>query len=541
MPETEEERTMSRSTELGLSALGAALLLGLTGEALRGAEVGLNVVLWVGLLIATGAVMALWRRVELAGEGRWLVVPALFFAATFAWRDSGTLWFLNWVALATTLGLAALHTRTGRLRAAGVIEYLLGVMIAGAHALAGCFALFDDEIKWQEVPRGRWTQTALSLARGLLFALPLLLLFGGLFAAADPVFEGIMRRALDFDIDKLLTHGLGAGIFFLIAAGLQQMALVSKAWWSPGPSPQSSGKLGAVEVGTALGLLNGLFLTFVLVQFRYFFGGDTRVQVTPGLTYAEYARHGFFELVTVSALVLPVLLVTHWLQRREDSQHEKLFRWLAGALVLQLFVVMASAMQRMLIYHVAYGMTELRFYTTAIMGWLAIVWVWFLATVLRGQRQRFAFGALVTALTAVALLDRSDPDACIVRANVERIAANRPFDAPYVTSLSADAVPALVAALPTMSVVEQRKAARAVLAHWSPPAHPDWRSWNWSRWRAWQVVRENSDHLQEILTPKKPAGPGSPLASADLAQPKRSAGSSRPVAAPSLPESRVAE
>src|SRR5439155_15568837 len=126
------------------------------------------------------------------------------------------------------------------------------------------------------------------------------------------------------------------------------------------------------------------------------FGGDTRVQVTPGLTYAEYARHGFFELVTVSALVLPVLLATHWQLKKEKRGHDWLFRLLAGVLVLQLFVVMASAMQRMLIYHVAYGMTELRFYTTAFMGWLAIVWVWFLATVLRGQRKRFAFGALVT-------------------------------------------------------------------------------------------------------------------------------------------------
>src|SRR5207247_2608802 len=115
---------------------------------------------------------------------------------------------------------------------------------------------------------------------------------------------------------------------------------------------------------------------------------------------------------------------------------------------------------------------------------------------------------------------RFDPDSFIVRVNVERIAANRPFDAPYVTSLSADAVPDLVAALPTMKESERQKAARAVLAHWSPPAHADWRSWNWSRCQAWQVVREKVADLQEILAPEKPAAAGSPLAHGGPAGPR---------------------
>ena len=63
------------------------------------------------------------------------------------------------------------------------------------------------------------------------------------------------------------------------------------------------GVLGIVELGIVLGLLDVLFLAFVLVQFRYLFGGAELVQVSATLTYAEYARRGFFELVAVAALL----------------------------------------------------------------------------------------------------------------------------------------------------------------------------------------------------------------------------------------------
>ena len=88
--------------------------------------------------------------------------------------------------------------------------------------------------------------------------------------------------------------------------------------------------LGIIELGVPLGLLNLLFLSFVLVQVRYFFGGAASVALTPGLTYSEYARRGFFELVAVSALVLPLLLLTHWVLVKNDANAERIFRWLAG-------------------------------------------------------------------------------------------------------------------------------------------------------------------------------------------------------------------
>src|SRR3712207_1338717 len=107
--------------------------------------------------------------------------------------------------------------------------------------------------------------------------------------------------------------------FAWVSAGLLWVALVARNPDSlafPRPAALS---LGIVEVGVILGLLDALFLAFVAVQVRYLFGGAERVVETAGLTYAEYARRGFFELVTVTALVLPLLLLAHWFLRDRKS------------------------------------------------------------------------------------------------------------------------------------------------------------------------------------------------------------------------------
>lgn len=92
---------MSDKTRMGLSVLGAALVLGLLGDGLlRSTPWGLNVPLWTGLLALASLAVARLRRVRLGGEGRWLLVPAILFAAALAWRDSPTLVFLNTLSAA---------------------------------------------------------------------------------------------------------------------------------------------------------------------------------------------------------------------------------------------------------------------------------------------------------------------------------------------------------------------------------------------------------------------------------------------------------
>ncbi len=69
-----------------------------------------------------------------------------------------------------------------------------------------------------------------------------------------------------------------------------------------------SERLSPWEWALPLVLLDALFLAFVAVQIFVLFGGHDHVLRTAGLTYAEYAHQGFWQLVAVAVLTLAVVM-----------------------------------------------------------------------------------------------------------------------------------------------------------------------------------------------------------------------------------------
>jgi hypothetical protein len=490
---------MNERTKLALWMLATALLLGILGDALlRTLPWGLNITLWMAALLAVLLVLGRWRQAVWARGGHWILLPLILFSLDFLWRDAPALKLLNVLALLVALSLLILRAQGGPVRLASILQYALGSVIAGLNAAFGLVPVLFGEIRWNTLVGDRGSQRALAVARGVLISLPLLLVFGALFVGADAVFEGIVKNALHVDFVQLFKHFLMIAFWAWCAGGFLRGLLLGKEWEWAADKHLPTPSLGIIEIGTVLSLLDILFLAFVVVQVRYFFGGAALVQATTGLTYAEYARRGFFELVAVAALVLPLLLFTHWLLAPGDARGERAFRLLAGAQILLLFVIMTSAFQRMRLYQAEYGLTEQRLYVTAFMGWLAVVFVWFAATVLSGHGERFAFGAMVAGFLLIAALHVLNPDALIVRTNAARAKAGRPFDARYATFLSADAVPELVASLPELNPQDRCTAAARLLKRWPEEKQPDWRAWSRSRSQALRVVRENAAALRAM-------------------------------------------
>jgi hypothetical protein len=479
-------------TRLGLGLIGVALVLGVLGDILlRATPWGVNFLIWITLLVGLAVSFARWGRVGAGGEGRWLVLVAVVFASGIILRDSPVVVFLDVLAVLISLSLAVWRGRGGSLRRAGISDYISGGTLAGIFTSAGPVPVSVMDIDWGETLRGRWKGGALAVSRGVLLAAPLLVLFGALFVAADAVFERLVLEVFGFDLAKVFSHLFLVCFFAWITAGLLWAGLMARIPQNlvlPRPRVVS---LGIVEVGVVLGLLDLLFLTFVVIQVRYLFGGADHVAVTVGLTYAEYARHGFFELATVTALALPLLLLAHWLFRPETRTHEIIFKTLAGVMVALLFVVVASALQRMYLYTSEFGLTELRLYTTMFMIWISAVLVWFVLTVLRSRRDRFAFGALIAGFTAILAINAMNPDALIATTNIDRLQEGKRFDPFYLTTLSADAVPVIVESLPEIgqkSVWQDYSLEQEILYNWSTKPK-DWRTWNLGRSRAYKSIQ----------------------------------------------------
>ena len=484
--------TLSSRTRLGLEVLAIGAVGGVIGDALlRAMPWGLNVAIGTAGLVGAGVWLVRRHRITPGPDAAWLAITALLLGAAFVRRDAAELARFDMLALVGALAFAAASLQGERIMRWSLIDYVRAGVTATIASIGGGLIVVGRDVDWREMPREGRLRQLRGVLTGIVIAAPVLIVFAALFASADSVFANVLQNLFAFDAASIMTHTFFFFFWGALTTGLLRWGLIGR----PFPAPRMDYLPSSVTPFTvALGLLNALFLLFVVVQLRYFFGGAALVEQTGGLTYAEYARSGFFQLVTASALVLPVLLGVDFLARGGTTPQVRTIRQFSGILLVLLTVVMASALERMRLYVSAFGLSATRLYATAFMVFLVGVFAWFAWTVLRSNRGRFAFGALMQGLAVLAGLHILNPDSFIVRTNLARPSAERPFDAKYATTLGADAVPALLAGLTQLPSADRCAAATALVKRWGN-AESDWRTWNWSRSRARRLVAENRDAL----------------------------------------------
>ena len=484
------EQTSSSSTRLTMRrpALMWAVALGLLADALlrTPGRPGLNAALWA-LVGAVVVVMLLKRRCDPpARESLWMVGAAFVFIAALPLRDSETLAVFSVFGALVLLGMAAGRAATAWATRALPSDVVFSAMRVGLLGAAGPMGWGRGDP--DAVPSSTGvTRGGRTLLRGTLMALPALLFLGALLMSADEVFARIIRDTFQVDLEKVVQHVAVTAVIAWGSAGyLRSLLVPDDDIMSQLRVPRPA--LPAAEITVALWILNLLFLAFMAVQLRYLFGGATLVEVTPGLTYADYARKGFFELIAAATLVVPILLAADWAAAQDHERSRRVLRGTALVLVVLLVGVIASAAYRMWLYQQAYGLTEDRVYGSVFIGWLTASLGWLVFTVLRGRRERFALGTIVAGLASIAFVHVLNPDALIARVNIDRMAAGRVYDGEYVVGLSADAVPVLVSNLDRLSAAERCAATRMLKDRWTGERLGGWRTWNLSDWRARRLV-----------------------------------------------------
>lgn len=474
-------------TEPALPAwiFGGALGIGVAADLLlRSVPWGINVSLCTLLLVVVGALLARFQQLPVSVEARWLVATILLLAFAFARRDSRALAAFDLLALIVALGLTAATLRGVRLARLNVVDQAAQVAASALYSLVGTLPLLVRIAHWMREPKTTGVSRARSAILGTALAIPVLLGFGILFASADPVFGNAMAGVFTIDPGIAASHVFLVTFFTGVSAGFLAWAVLR-----PFPIPARVPAIIRSAVGpppgpvlTVLTLTVGLFALFVAFQAGELFGGSAWVRAAAGPSYAAYARSGFFELLAVAALVLPLLIVADQAFGSHVGSGGRWFRLLARTLLALLFVIILSALNRMRLYVAAYGLSEIRFYATAAMVYVAFLAAWLGARLIRERRRRFAPGALVAGYVALAGLHVLNPDATVVRVNMSR-ATTRPFDAAYATSLSADAVPTLVAGLPRLDRVARCWTEQLLRRRWlaiDESNHHDWRSANWA-------------------------------------------------------------
>ncbi|WP_174187763.1 DUF4153 domain-containing protein [Nocardia barduliensis] len=401
----------------------------------------------------------------LRNAGRWWwATVALALLAVGAVRAAGWLFALCVVAACVAGSLAVV----GRRSANGILYDTLAVGLEAVAAVPWAYA-GTARVREGNVPRAG--RLGLSVA----VTLALLAVFVPLLGSADAMFAALLETVTpDVDIPSVVRWIV---LFVVVALGALGAMFVLA-----GPPPPATGAAGGrslrrTEWALPVGALAILFAAFVATQFVVLFGGDDYVQQTSGLTYAEYARTGFWQLSAVTVLTLAVLLIVLRWAAQDTAADRWWLRGLLSAVSLLALVIVASALGRMWTYQQAYGFTVLRLLVEACELWLGVVYILVLVAVARLRRAWLPRAVLGTAMATLLVLAVLDPERLIAEENIDRWQQGKSLDTEYLLTLSPDILPA-IERLPEPLRTDLRARLRADLDEDS------WQSWNLSRSRA---------------------------------------------------------
>jgi hypothetical protein len=510
-PAVPQGRPLAGPARLLVAALG---LGGMVDALFYGQLPGLGFPLFA--LLALGALIGLALRENLQMNLRAILLtglPLLFFTGMVAVRDNEFLTFLNIVVSLFLAGLLAHFFAGGNLGTLGIAGFLGLPWISFGNTVTGAGPVIKKVVE-EHAGRSEGRQKLLPILRGLLLALPILAVLVPLLISADAVFAQQAEKLLGWMFPEnwgeragRLIIIIGAG--WLIAGGFTY-ALTRQEREEITQYPLRQ-PLGFTEGMTPLILVCALFTAFLLTQAEYLFGGSARVQAIPGLTYAEYARRGFGELVTVAVLTLSLALAWQRLMHREGNAQIRLFKGSVTLLVSLTLVLLASAYQRMSAYEAAYGATETRLYVDAFIVFLGALLVWFAITLWTETQRLFAFGGFLCVLGYVASLNLLNPDAAVARTNIARsLAGKQKLDVYTFHNLSDDAIPALCAALGRTTGAERANLAAVLRLRLTKREqqrkHISWPSSNAARETGIQQLRARASSLPAVEQAHKQLG-----------------------------------
>lgn len=375
------------------------------------------------------------------------------------------------------------------------------------------------------------------VVKGIFISIPVLVVLFWLLYSADLIFQSYADKLIEFlriDWDWIdfnlavrilkifLVSYLFIGIFSFIIGGGKTEAVKN--------GEENKRKiLGATESMTILVLVEALFLIFIAIQFFYLFGGRNYIWgIDKYITYAEYARSGFYELIGVAIISFLLIYSLDKFARKETPKERKTFKIFNAVLVSETLIIMFSAIKRLSLYTDGYGFTFARFLAFVFLFWILFVFLMFLYKIF-WEKKESVFLFMVFCLTIVFWMGINilNPDAFIAGKNIERFIHGKKLDASYFYALSDDAVPETVKIfhLETEESVKEETAlnlyrrysnylnrecgwldysdfCKSIAFHEilkNMEKEQNWQSFNYSKKKALAVLVDNSGEIEKYL------------------------------------------
>jgi hypothetical protein len=289
---------------------------------------------------------------------------------------------------------------------------------------------------------------------GILIFMPLLAIVLSLLSGADDAFASLWDAIWShFYISDILEYA------FEFILGIPVAAYLYGAVFGNATKRRAENlNAGAISAGLTrirfvpgmafsapLAAFNACYALFFVALGNYVFSAFAG-RLPEAVSYAEYARNGFFELCGVAAINLAVIAVVYLLVRTGDGARPRGIRLMTGLMSAFTVLLIITAASKMLLYISTYGLTRLRVYTTWFMLLLLIA---FLLLLLWHFRSFDPIKPLIVVFAVgFAALTWANTDGLIARYNIAQYENGKTdaLDVEMLETLSDAAVPYMYAA-----------------------------------------------------------------------------------------------
>jgi hypothetical protein len=475
---------------------------------------------------------AVKERIEIRFDASMmLMIPIVLLSLTYTTFSNGLFIVLNALVIPC---LILVHTIWTMRRPA--IRWYDGSMLLALleqifvhtvrHVPVPMLAIYRSLTQKMKIDRSRQLWKVLV---GIAISLPILLIVSSLLASADTMFDRLLslipEMAGNFKLGESVFRaiwiiGVATAIFAYIwglLIPLERKVYKREEWMRPPQSQpisqlegvsdsapaidatiRSGPPLGAAPkkirmdatiTTTILLLLNAVYVLFAIVQFSYFFGGGIAT-LPVEMTYADYARRGFAELVVVTVINFTVLMATLHGTDRTSRSMDRFLRMLLAVLIGCTGVMLCSAFMRMAMYEAAYGFSETRLLVDVFILFLSVLFVIALVK-LWDDRLKLMKPYAIIALTAYVIVNYMQVDSIVASNNVERYELTGNIDTSYLGTLSFEAVPYLIELKRNHPQLDGADEALQMMKRRLPlPGSTSWVSFNLAEWRAAEALKD---------------------------------------------------
>lgn len=415
------------------------LLLGIWNAILfYGKDYGISVVLFMIPLLIYFYFIFKKKNLIKNKNGLLFMIPIMLLSMTYFIFSGSVFGVLNLFTIIALILLMYIFTVKPTFNVMNIFKDMSRLLLKPWCYIGKFFKLSTSKIHLKMSDKSR------KVFKSLLIVVPVVIIVLVLLSNADMIFDRLFASFFSKLRDLLTLEAfdnfLGKAFITLLvmfAIGTTSMYIIS-AYKDEEKKKKEVKKKDLYTIKLLVTVLNIIYIIFDFIQIKSLMLHN----VSSGINFAEYARHGFFELMVVSFINLGVILI-YKKYESENKKDTKYINIMSVVMVFLTLIIIASSFMRMHLYEAAYGYTVLRLLVFATLITEALLMI---PTVMYIFNSKFNIvkSYLIIMISVYCILNYINIDRLIAYRNVNKYYVDNKIDLNYLMNFGSDNVPVLI-------------------------------------------------------------------------------------------------